>query len=280
VSGCFGHRKKFCSQSCKKQHGVKSLPAKREMVCQGCHEVFFGNIRKERKFCGTKCRGLYGYRPNPKNSVIEHCNVCGDPVEVQPHRRKRNSSGLFFCSAEHANIWQGSEKIGGECEVCGKSFSRSPSFLRRGKNKFCSNECRYKSKDFETQIGRMVSKQQNAGINKLEKLGYQTLEELGIQYLPQHVIGNKFCVDAFIPTLNIVVQFDGDYWHGNKSRFPKLSPRQEKRVKLDQSQDKYFEACGFWVVRIWESEFKKDIDLVKNKILERIAARERQQSQA
>lgn len=274
ITGSFGARKRFCTDECKKIYGVKGEPQMRAFKCLGCGKESFGHIRKEKKFCDIECRGKFGYKPNPKQGTPEPCAVCGASVDVTPRRRESSKTGLFFCCPGHANEWQGKDKLRGECEVCGKDFVRSQSYIKRGSNKFCSNECRYKSQDFLSQSAQMNKVQQDKTVNNLERLGYKTLSELGIEFIPQHVIGSKFCVDAFLPGLNIVVQFDGDYWHGNPEGFPVLSDRQAKRVKLDQSQDRYFLACGFSVLRIWESEFKKDIEAVKKKMSDAIKDRQ------
>jgi len=92
--------------------------------------------------------------------------------------------------------------------------------------------------------------------NKLEIMGYTFLKELGVKFIAQHIINNKFTVDAFLPDQNIVVQFDGDYWHGNKNIFKTFDHRQRKRMALDISQDKYMNKIGIKVVRFWESDFK------------------------
>jgi very-short-patch-repair endonuclease len=92
--------------------------------------------------------------------------------------------------------------------------------------------------------------------NKLEALGYSILEKLDIKFIPQYVINNKFTVDAFLPEKNIVIQFDGDYWHGNKNTYSNPDHRQLKRMALDISQDAYMKKIGILVVRFWESEFK------------------------
>ena len=275
VNGLFGVRRKFCTDQCKKQYGAKSIAAVRVLHCNGCGEVFHGRYPKRQVFCGLECRKKYGFKPNPKKASIEPCGICETPVEVRVSARKRNKSGKFFCCPEHANQWQGRNKIGGKCETCGKDFLRSPSFIKRGLNKFCSNSCRYKSAEFAEHMSQMVSNQQMQAANKFEKDGYALLDSLNIEYLPQHVICNKFCVDAFIPTLGIVIQFDGDYWHGNRERFKVLSKRQEKRVKLDESQDKYFHKLGFVVVRIWESDFREDVAAVKRKIVHVVELRQK-----
>jgi very-short-patch-repair endonuclease len=61
-------------------------------------------------------------------------------------------------------------------------------------------------------------------------------------------------VDAFLPEYNVVVQFDGDYWHGNPSKFANLNKRQIRRQKLDRSRDAYFAKCSIPVLRFWESD--------------------------
>ncbi len=113
---------------------------------------------------------------------------------------------------------------------------------------------------------RMNAAQREGTANSLERFGYALLDTLGIDYLPQHLIGNKFCVDAFVPACGLVVQFDGDYWHGNPERFPALSERQKKRVRLDKSQDAYMATCGYRVVRLWEGELKRNPEAAQIRI--------------
>ena len=59
-----------------------------------------------------------------------------------------------------------------------------------------------------------------------------------------------------------MVQFDGDYWHGNPASFPDPDQRQRKRMALDKSQDAYMSACGYRVVRFWASEITKQPEYV------------------
>jgi very-short-patch-repair endonuclease len=93
--------------------------------------------------------------------------------------------------------------------------------------------------------------------NGLERRGYAMLTLLGAKFEAQRLIGERFCVDAFVPEARTVVQFDGDYWHANPDLFPVPSKRQERRMRLDVSQDAYMRALGFRVVRLWESDLKK-----------------------
>jgi len=77
---------------------------------------------------------------------------------------------------------------------------------------------------------------------------------------------NKFLVDIYIPKNNLIIQWDGDYWHGNTKKYKNLSNRQERRIKLDKSQNAYFKKCNYKVLRIWEN----DINNNKEKVIENI----------
>jgi len=64
----------------------------------------------------------------------------------------------------------------------------------------------------------------------------------------------------------IVIQFDGDYWHGNPRKYPVLTERQKKQVKRDRAQDAYLISCGYRVIRIWESDLKTDSGILRRRI--------------
>ncbi len=115
----------------------------------------------------------------------------------------------------------------------------------------------------------MNAAQQDLKESRIEAIGYAILDELGVTYFRQHVIGGKFTVDAFVFG-GVIVQFDGDYWHGNPDYFPNPDARQKKRMRLDRSQDRYMGKCGYPVIRIWEHELLKDRDGVKGRLRHRL----------
>ena len=112
----------------------------------------------------------------------------------------------------------------------------------------------------------MNVKQQRLSPNKLERKGYAILDSLNIEYLPQHIIAGKFCVDAFVESFGIIIQFDGDYWHGHPEAFPNPDQRQQKRMRLDVSQDAYMRKCGFTVLRFWGSDIRRYPEQVKQSL--------------
>jgi len=120
----------------------------------------------------------------------------------------------------------------------------------------------------------MNADQQRLSPNHLERAAYAILDSVDAAYVPQHVVGGKFCVDAFYPQ-GLVVQFDGDYWHGNPAKFPTPDARQKKRMAFDRSQNAYCAKCGFAVLRVWEHEIRNDPEGVKAKLCNSLARLER-----
>lgn len=63
--------------------------------------------------------------------------------------------------------------------------------------------------------------------------------------------------DIFIPSLNLIIEADGDYWHN----FP--FGREIDRVRTKELEEK-----GFRVIRLWENEIKQMDLLTFQEILE------------
>lgn len=106
-----------------------------------------------------------------------------------------------------------------------------------------------------------------------ERLGYALLDAVGAVYVRQFMVEGRFCVDAFIPSKAIALQFDGDYWHGNPDRYATLDHRQQRRVQLDRSQDAFMASRGIAVFRAWHSDLQRNIEAVTERLQTLLAAR-------
>ena len=89
----------------------------------------------------------------------------------------------------------------------------------------------------------------------IEKKVYEELKSRGVLFETQKLINKKFLVDTFIPSLNLIIECDGDYWHGL-----------ERVQRKDKSENAYLLKCGFSVLRLSELEinngsFKKRLFL-------------------
>lgn len=93
----------------------------------------------------------------------------------------------------------------------------------------------------------------------------QLLIELGVESDEQ--VGMGFhTVDFYIPYHSLVIQADGDYWHGNPEVFQALTKRQLTQKRMDHSCDTYLRNQGVTVLRLWESELRLDLDGCRSKI--------------
>lgn len=239
----------------------------RTFACGGCGVSVTKRCPEKSRFCSLSCYRSAS-KPDRKTGETRACAVCDKSVYIS-----KNRLGLahYFCSPAHANEWQGRNKTEFICKICGKSFRWSPSRQANNNVTYCSLTCRDADPARTEMLLAMNKKQQEGFQSSAEVLGYALLGALGIVYLPQHLVAGKFCVDAFIPDAKVVVQFDGDYWHGNPARFSTLDARQAKRVRLDKSQDAYMVKCEFRVFRAWHSDLKDRPEQIKAELLRLLA---------
>lgn len=87
----------------------------------------------------------------------------------------------------------------------------------------------------------------------LERMVSQELDRLGIQYIQEQPF-RMFLADFFLPDYFLVIECDGAYWHSNT---------QER----DSRKDCYIESQGISVVRLTETEIKRDPQAAVEKAL-------------
>ena len=116
---------------------------------------------------------------------------------------------------------------------------------------------------------RVINKD-TIGTSKLELYFHAFLVSIGIEVETQHQIGWKF-YDFKVKGKNILIELDGDYWHGNPATLTKpLSAMQRRAVVNDKKKDFLAKEHGYKLIRVWESDFNKNRPMVKLKLLEQI----------
>lgn len=86
--------------------------------------------------------------------------------------------------------------------------------------------------------------------SSIEIIVQEQLDSLGIRYLQQKRVndGNRdYWLDFYIPSLKLVIECNGDYWHS-------LPERKERDKKLKE----YVKSTGRKIVFIWEHEIKDE----------------------
>jgi len=190
-------------------------------------------------------------RPQRKTGKIVKCKMCGKEIYRSKRRLERHKN--YFCSITCANKYQARNKLSFTCKVCGKKFFWSKSRVKTNNPLYCSWDCRLKDKEhiIKNSIKGNLIQQNKKGLNRLELSGRQILLDIGVEFREQVLMFNKFLVDVLIPSKNLIIQWDGEYWH-NKS----------ERKQLDKSQDAYMTKCGYKVLRITDKQLKTNKEKV------------------
>jgi very-short-patch-repair endonuclease len=117
-----------------------------------------------------------------------------------------------------------------------------------------------KAKFIENQAHKM-SKKMTWPEREFKKL----MKELGIETLPQKIVGGKI-YDFYIPSINTLIEIDGDYWHGNPEVFEEQNGMQRRAAKNDEYKNVLAKGLGYKIERIWESELKNNYNEVKQRM--------------
>ena len=100
------------------------------------------------------------------------------------------------------------------------------------------------------------------GTSKLEDdFAKQFLDKLGIEYVYQFEakdIGRFF--DFYLPKSNLIIEIDGDFWHGNPDKYQKEELRGHKirAQRIDEYKTKWALMHSIPILRFWESDIRKN----------------------
>jgi very-short-patch-repair endonuclease len=89
--------------------------------------------------------------------------------------------------------------------------------------------------------------------SKLEFTFADMLIGLGIDFIHQYEV-DGFDYDFYIPAKNLLIEVDGDYWHGHPDKFPELNAMQRKNKGLDRLKTKHAADRNFQLLRFWEHD--------------------------
>jgi very-short-patch-repair endonuclease len=63
--------------------------------------------------------------------------------------------------------------------------------------------------------------------------------------------------DFYLPELNLLIEADGDYWHGNPNKFKTLNEVQLLNKNNDVFKNELAKENGYNLIRFWETDIKK-----------------------
>lgn len=88
--------------------------------------------------------------------------------------------------------------------------------------------------------------------NSFESEMLEMVKKKGYNYVYQFEI-NKWFYDCYIPEKNLIIEFDGDYWHP-KTLESCITEREKRQWYIDRKKEEIAKASGYKIVRIRESE--------------------------
>jgi very-short-patch-repair endonuclease len=92
----------------------------------------------------------------------------------------------------------------------------------------------------------------------------QILEELGVNYETQKIVGGKI-YDFYIPSKNMLVEADGNYWHSKGKELKEMSAMQKKTFYNDIKKNAIAKNNGYELERVWEDEIMENYELTKSR---------------
>lgn len=230
-----------------------------ERICPRCGEVIVTKS-KDKQIC---CRNHYN-KINSK-TICKPCSLKLQIGEGNPFYGKKHSE-------ESIQKISNSRKGKG----CGLDNSMSnPKWKEKAaknlKEKWKSGDLEETRKIMSEHIkkSRRLGKLKSVIVSKKEKQIVEILHVLGYEVVSSYRIDTKIC-DIYIPKLNLIIEYFGDYWHCNPEKYKSDYYHQKKGITAEEiwyndklKVDLIIE-YGYNFEVIWESDLKHN----NNKLLE------------
>ena len=76
---------------------------------------------------------------------------------------------------------------------------------------------------------------------------------IGLQIKRQFYVKGKY-FDFYIPQYNMLIQVDGNYWHGKGLKFQQKNIAQKKNAANDLYKNALAGGLGYKIIRIWQDQ--------------------------
>ena len=175
--------------------------------------------------------------PRPKSGGLRPCAYCGEELYVPRYLLKPQTEAKLnrtYCSLRCKNLDYKERFTGEKNPFFGKTHTEETRELcRKGAIK-------------QRALGPVLP-------TIPERIVQEELARRGLKIVPEYPLG-KWCVDIFVPELNLAVFVDGCYWHACPACFPG-----GKIPRADAGRVPYLTKCGYKVAVLREHDIKKDV---------------------
>jgi G:T-mismatch repair DNA endonuclease (very short patch repair protein) len=232
-----------------------------------------------------RCKSLDIIEDDDRYYIIRKCPLCGKDIKTTSKDKtiacrnyfnalnrdslckpcsikQQEGSGNPFYGKKHTK--QTKEKISKSREgkyTGNKNHMKQEKFRKMSRDIMRSNwdngilnrECKIKS--------TIVSKKEKEIIKELTEMGYKSVNS--------YRVDSKIC-DVFIPSLNLILEYFGDYWHCNPKKYDRNYFNQKKSKfaweiwSYDKNKLDLIRNNGYNLEVIWEGDLKNNNKLIKN----------------
>ena len=277
---------KFCSVECQHESYRKIKVERIECTCLLCDKKFYKLQSNRGKYCSKKCSDnhkkiIYLGENNPSynrkmsdDELKMRSEITKKLWEDESYRGKiKKSKNLFF---KKNGYWPGNDKDSmlKKKETMVKKFGVSHNWM----GIYGERKCDKTTLDVygKTSAQMLIDYSHFFGKKTdIEKMFEVILEELEIPFQCKFRIYDKDKVnfwfreyDFLILNTNILIEVDGDYWHGNQNIFEELTEFQKSIQINDEIKENFAKNKGYNVIRFWGSDIKKNSQEIKNRIKE------------
>lgn len=275
--------KKVCSEKCFKIHAknrkkISLENNKKDFICKECGSTF-SRSRKRSGFCSRSCaskfhikNGTYDKWKNKiqeKNGINKKCLICGNMFYAEPREIKTKK----ICgNKECRKSYMGSLFAGANNPFFGKKHSLDSKIK---KEKTLLKKYNVKNA-FELSKNKITSKAQKEIFERLLKECSDNVIFLNKTIKFSDNKGCFYLADIFIEDFNVIIEYNGDYWHCNSDKYKEDYFNKKKKKfanqiwEEDNKKYQFYTSKGYNVIVVWEDFYKKRKDKCIKWIFEKI----------
>lgn len=200
---------RFCSKKCQ-------IPEKIQKTCQTCGEIYFVQpCFSDSKFCNRNCRRHSEETKSKLKDIGKRQVITPKQLEALAKNRtwrtgqtKETNPKIAAQAKKLSQMYKGRRMPQFDKQY---EFSKTP----EGRKQNSERKKKYYAENPEKHINRILAKK---GFETyIEKKMRLALESARISFENQFKIG-RFWVDFAIPSYQIAIEVDGEYWHKDKEK--------------------------------------------------------------
>jgi very-short-patch-repair endonuclease len=251
-----------CSKAC-------AFPGPVDRSCEKCGAAFTATrseiVKGWGRFCSNECR---------RTRVNRVCVTCGLAFEVTASKVTYDIGK--YCSVDCRGLGM-RNRVKRECAVCGTAFEKPASTIARTAALYCSRDCNTEARRNDPlEVERVRQMQRDMLASRAPTAPERNLYALldGVvgegNWSSQYLVFDKWTVDAALPDLRLVIQADGDYWHGYDPKTHAHYSVAKNRLN-DHRQALYMDKAGWLLLRLWEHDLKLRPEWCADQIRQHVA---------